>query len=201
MKKIFLLLTLIVFSQVNAFEITNKNINDLKFGKTNPTVKQLQIFLNDNGFYESEDGPGTPGNETEYFGNTTVMGIKLFQEYSELPVTGKVDFATGRSVNDYIKSYKPEEESEYFNSDGYSVKNDYNTGGGIDSYTNDITEIYLKKDSSVVKKNNTESEKINIPNQNQKWTLKELLEGTTQKNADTTQKQGSIFERFFSIFK
>ncbi len=79
----------------------------MKFGKTNPAVKQLQIFLNENGFYESEEGPGSPDNETEYFGNATVASVKIFQEYSELPITGKVDFATGRAINDYIKEIEP----------------------------------------------------------------------------------------------
>lgn len=209
MKKIFLLLTLLSFLQVSALEISNKNINDLKLGKSNPTVKQLQIFLNENGFYDAEEGPGSPDNETEYFGATTVASLKIFQEYSELPITGKMDFATGKAVNAYIKEIADEEnESEsanYFSEDdsfldknAKSLEARYNLGEEIDTYKNDITDIYLgKKDTS------TSSEDYSVinPSTNKKASLKELLEGTHKKDTSSSpEKQKTIFQRFFSIF-
>ena len=200
MRTIFVALTFLLYLQVFAFEITNKNLNDLKFGKTNPTVKQLQIFLNENGFYETEVGPGSPGNETEYFGETTVSGIKVFQEYSEIPITGKVDFTTGRAINDYLKEIKAEEAQ--YASEAYSENTEtidgYASNSDIDNYTNDITDIYLNTP-------NTETETTvvteNQPQENNKWSLKTLLESTNRKPTSDPAKQKTIFQRFFSIFE
>jgi peptidoglycan hydrolase-like protein with peptidoglycan-binding domain len=199
MKKIFFLLALLTYSQVIAFEITNKNLNDLKFGKTNSTVKQLQLFLNDNGFYETEVGPGSPGNETEYFGETTVSGVKVFQEYSEIPITGKVDFTTGRAINDYIKEIQAEE-AQYasdYSENGYKIDG-YTTTDNIDNYTDDITDIYLNNPK--VEANITEVTE-NHPQENNKWSLKTLLERTNRKPTSDSTKQKTIFQRFFSIFE
>ena len=51
----------------------------LKAGSTGSDVKQVQQFLNKNGFTIAQSGPGSPGNETAFFGSLTVEAIKKFQ--------------------------------------------------------------------------------------------------------------------------
>lgn len=54
---------------------------NLYFGIKHPEVKNLQIFLNTHGFLVAVKGPGSIGNETEFFGQLTVKAVKSFQEY------------------------------------------------------------------------------------------------------------------------
>jgi len=42
-------------------------------------VRQLQIFLNTNGYIITVQGDGAPGNETTYFGSLTEQALKRFQ--------------------------------------------------------------------------------------------------------------------------
>jgi peptidoglycan hydrolase-like protein with peptidoglycan-binding domain len=53
----------------------------LKQGMTSPSVKYLQIFLNDNGYIVSLTGPGSKGNESTYFGPATAKALTKYQEY------------------------------------------------------------------------------------------------------------------------
>lgn len=52
---------------------------DLDLGFTGADVKQLQKFLNANGFSIVPSGPGSPGNETSYFGPATQAALAKFQ--------------------------------------------------------------------------------------------------------------------------
>ena len=51
-------------------------------------VRLLQEFLNDEGFTVEQEGPGSPGDETEYFGESTYNALIKFQEANNLPATG-----------------------------------------------------------------------------------------------------------------
>lgn len=56
------------------------NINtDLFLGMTGPNIKKLQQLLNKLGYKIAEAGPGSIGNETEYFGNLTKNALAKFQ--------------------------------------------------------------------------------------------------------------------------
>jgi peptidoglycan hydrolase-like protein with peptidoglycan-binding domain len=48
---------------------------------TSPSVKYLQIFLNDNGFTVTSTGIGSKGNESTYFGPATAKALTKYQEY------------------------------------------------------------------------------------------------------------------------
>lgn len=47
---------------------------------SDPEVKMLQAFLNQNGFSLATSGFGAPGKETEYFGPRTFAALVKFQE-------------------------------------------------------------------------------------------------------------------------
>ncbi|MEK7607581.1 MAG: peptidoglycan-binding domain-containing protein [Patescibacteria group bacterium] len=51
----------------------------LKVGSAGNDVKQLQQFLNANGFTVASSGVGSPGKETTYMGKLTQKAIKKFQ--------------------------------------------------------------------------------------------------------------------------
>lgn len=44
-------------------------------------VKALQVFLNNHGFVVAESGPGSPGNETDFFGRATWNALIKFQNH------------------------------------------------------------------------------------------------------------------------
>ena len=52
----------------------------LKQGMSGYDVKELQIFLNDQGYKVATTGPGSAGNETEFFGPETEMAVVKWQE-------------------------------------------------------------------------------------------------------------------------
>lgn len=114
MKKVFYLLLISTFTLFSLTcadpiqKIDNKNIIFLVFGKSNKYVKQLQEFLNQNGFFDCESGFGSPGNETEDFGNCTESGIKIFQEFRKIEITGKIDPKTMTEINSYISESQDE---------------------------------------------------------------------------------------------
>ena len=53
---------------------------NLSFSTLNPSVKVLQKFLNNNGFFLGWTGPGSPGNETNKFSTLTRNAISGFQK-------------------------------------------------------------------------------------------------------------------------
>ncbi len=52
---------------------------DLSFGMTDPDVLKLQRFLNTHGAVVAMFGPGSPGQETEYFGALTKNALSRYQ--------------------------------------------------------------------------------------------------------------------------
>lgn len=62
---------------------------DLYFGMTHPNVKQLQHLLNSLGYTLTESGPGSLGNETNYFGTLTQNAlIKYQKDNNVVPAVG-----------------------------------------------------------------------------------------------------------------
>ncbi|MCK5475065.1 MAG: Ig-like domain-containing protein [Candidatus Pacebacteria bacterium] len=74
-------------------------IRDLKINMTGEDVKELQKYLNSNGFIVSEVGYGSIGNETEYFGSATHKALVRFQQAKNLPAYGFFGPMTRALVN------------------------------------------------------------------------------------------------------
>jgi hypothetical protein len=68
---------------------------NLKLGSRGEDVKQLQIFLNNTGFTVSETGAGSPGNETDYFGQKTHVALILFQDAHRAAILTPVGLSRG----------------------------------------------------------------------------------------------------------
>lgn len=59
----------------------------LKLGDNDPEVKSLQKFLNESGFLVAEIGPGSPGNETDFFGLNTKKSLSNFQNINKTTIS------------------------------------------------------------------------------------------------------------------
>lgn len=57
---------------------------DMGHGHSGEDVRELQKLLNDKGYTVAEEGPGSPGEETDFYGPATEQAVADFQEsYSE----------------------------------------------------------------------------------------------------------------------
>ncbi|HRH30774.1 MAG TPA: alkaline phosphatase D family protein [Candidatus Paceibacterota bacterium] len=73
---------------------------NMKVGTVNEEVRNLQKFLNQNGFIVATSGPGSVGNETNVFGSKTLDAVKKFQQANALtPVDGLVGPKTREILN------------------------------------------------------------------------------------------------------
>lgn len=72
------------------------NIN-LHRGNSHDDVLRLQQYLNSSGFLLAESGPGSMGNETNYFGPLTQEAVRAFQEYYGVQILSPLSliFGTG----------------------------------------------------------------------------------------------------------
>lgn len=61
---------------------------NLKLGDSGEEVRKLQKFLNKYLFFVAPEGPGSPGEETDYFGERTLLAVIRLQRYLNLPATG-----------------------------------------------------------------------------------------------------------------
>lgn len=71
------------FVEGQNIEIVKNNVKftkDLSFGMIDEDVKKLQKYLNDSGFILVNEGIGSKGNETEYFGSLTQNALIKFQK-------------------------------------------------------------------------------------------------------------------------
>jgi lysophospholipase L1-like esterase len=64
-----------------------------------PDVRALQQFLNQHGFVVANAGPGSPGDETTFFGLKTYRALIEFQNARSLPATGFLGPLTRALIN------------------------------------------------------------------------------------------------------
>ncbi len=79
---------------------SNSFSTDLQIGDTSEDVKKLQILLNSIKFTIATEGPGSPGNETNFFGLLTQQTlIKLQTIFGITPANGRFGPKTREFVN------------------------------------------------------------------------------------------------------
>lgn len=84
------------YSANNTF-VFNKN---LTLGNVNNDVKELQKYLNNNGFRLVNTGAGSPGKETTYFGSVTKKALIKFQQTNNIqPSVGYFGPLTRNFIN------------------------------------------------------------------------------------------------------
>jgi hypothetical protein len=66
-----------------------------------PDILALQQFLNAQGFTVATTGPGSPGNETDFFGMKTYQALVKFQAANDLPPTGHLGPLTRAALDRY----------------------------------------------------------------------------------------------------
>lgn len=83
-----------LLAQLNALlqklntQLVSSLTRNLTIGSSGQDVKNLQIFLNDNGYPIAKTGAGSPGNEGTYFGTRTQQALQRFQAANNLKATG-----------------------------------------------------------------------------------------------------------------
>lgn len=70
----------------------------LRQGTRGKEVRVLQEYLNNNGFRVASTGPGSPGNETDFFGPATNSAVRRFQSENGLRVDGIVGPVTWNAM-------------------------------------------------------------------------------------------------------
>lgn len=83
--------TMLVSALTTNVSSGNSNISisrTLTIGSTGEDVFRLQKFLNAQGFVLATTGPGSPGNETDYFGKGTQKAIQAYQCQNKIVCDG-----------------------------------------------------------------------------------------------------------------
>ncbi len=80
---------------------------NLQFNSQGEDVRQLQIFLNSNGFPVTAGGAGSPGQETNLFGNATRVALAKYQASVGLPATGYLGQLTRTKIAGNITPTTP----------------------------------------------------------------------------------------------
>lgn len=81
-------------------------IRTLQFRDSGTDVKDLQKFLNSQGFIVSKTGPGSPGKETTLFRIATYKALVKFQIANGLPGTGFLGPRTTKLIKDILEKKK-----------------------------------------------------------------------------------------------
>ena len=85
---------------LSIIEIVQTFTRDLTVGSVGEDVRDLQQLLNSLGFTVAETGPGSPGEETAYFGSATQQALIRYQEANDIePAQGYFGQTTRAYVN------------------------------------------------------------------------------------------------------
>ena len=80
-------------------------------GVQSEDVRALQVYLNSHGFTVSTTGPGSKGNESNYFGAKTKAALKAFQEAYAKDILSPLGLSKGTGIlgtktREYINSHQ-----------------------------------------------------------------------------------------------
>jgi len=71
---------------------------DLYPGSQGADVRSLQEYLNAKGFLLATSGPGSPGNETTYYGSLTAAAVRRFQEAHFQEILSPLGYFSGTGI-------------------------------------------------------------------------------------------------------
>lgn len=115
---------------------------DLTVGSTGDDVKQLQMFLNSNGYTVAASGPGSAGMESTYFGMLTKAALAKYQAAKGIaPAVGYFGPITRAKVNSEITVADDDDDDDSDDDDADDDSDDDDDGpleggsGSVDSYT------------------------------------------------------------------
>ncbi|MFP4539846.1 MAG: peptidoglycan-binding domain-containing protein, partial [Candidatus Paceibacterota bacterium] len=98
---------------------------DLSTGSTGDDVKSLQEWLNDNGYTVATEGAGSPGNETDYFGERTREAVAAYQSANGIePVAGYFGPKTREAVNAEIEDAVEDDDDDATDDDDDDATDD-----------------------------------------------------------------------------
>ncbi len=165
-RNVVILLVLIVFcftvfntvkattcpSGTSSFQFTR----DLKFGMKGEDVKELQKYLNNNGFLVAKNGAGSKGHETTFFGRLTQAALKKFLLNKNTLNLNTRDYLNCNQENDEfqftrdlkfgMKGEDVKELQKYLNNNGFLVaKNGAGSKGHETTFFGRLTQAALKK--------------------------------------------------------
>jgi len=90
-------------SSATAAPFSGTFTRNLTIGSAGDDVQALQVFLNNQGFQVASSGPGSPGNETTYFGLLTQTALANWQTSQNItPAAGFFGPITRAAVNSMI---------------------------------------------------------------------------------------------------
>lgn len=166
--KLFLILILVTYLTVNFsfaedYYCTYNFTKNFQYNDEDEDIFELQKFLNsDSRSVITRSGAGSPGNETNYFGNSTSNAVREFQKIVSLRQTGIFDDATRSAINKICLENK-----KYFEKNGLPIPGTTSSGEDLkiilssdEDYflPNKLLKVYLE--SGVPIKNPTESSLI-----------------------------------------
>jgi len=173
---VFILLILVLgFTTIkpilaNSVFIFTKN---LTLGSINNDVKELQKYLNANGFIVAKTGPGSKGKETTMFGRATKASLIKFQKANNIkPSVGYF----GPLTRDYIN--KKNKLANNTNNNQNKNNQSNNTNNNVGGYTIGGTITGLGGPVTIQNNNNQETITIN-PGANSEFTFPTKLNTNT----------------------
>ncbi len=83
--------------------VKTNSTRTLRVGSYGDDVKELQVFLNKNGFTISKKGAGSPGKETKYFRISTRKALAKFQKANGLKADGILGPVTRAKIKELSK--------------------------------------------------------------------------------------------------
>ncbi|MDD3861609.1 MAG: InlB B-repeat-containing protein, partial [Candidatus Gracilibacteria bacterium] len=113
---------------------------DLEFGMVGDDVRELQKYLNNNGFPLAQTGVGSPGKETTIFGILTKEALIKFQnaKLQTIPAATKLKEEFGSFFVDTRSLINSSQKSGVENASSYSLIYIAGSGGAIVGATNQI---------------------------------------------------------------
>ncbi len=126
----------LVFASGN--QISSKMVLEMKYGKTNESVKVLQQTLYDFGYFQSDaEDPEFSGK----FDKELRDAVIDFQKSNELKVTGEINLETYKTLNEFL-TFSSDQEQEEINKNNF-----IDDTSDLNSYKSDVVDTY--NDSSI----------------------------------------------------